>query len=322
MVEISKDNLFRLNKVIDFIDDNLDSKINLKQLSDISCFSESHFHRLFQELTGQPPGEFIKRRRMVKSIFVLINRKSLPISSISEICGYSTVSNFSKAFSQYYGVSPAIIKKRFHPHNIKNFNSIIHNEFDNTLLKSRINRESISRYLINFNEKIGDEIYEILRSRKTFSTIKIDTLTYMYSRTFGYHTNGITFQNSIRQFSYINDVAKYYPETKALSVFLDGIDYNQPKHCRFDAGVTVSKDYDEYKQIGKRDIASGLYTTISLQLPPQKLHYIWCYLVAEWIPTTFYELDARPAFCEYSQIPGIPAHEKLNIKYYLPVHIC
>ena len=322
MPSLNSDSILRLNKAVDFIDDNLDSNIKLKQLSDISCFSESHFHRLFQDLTGQPPGEFIKRRRMVKSIFMLINRKSLPISAISEVCGYSTTSNFSKAFSQYYGVSPTIIKKRFHPHEIKNFNSLIHKEFNDTLLKNKINRESLSRYLINFKEKIGDEAYKILRSKNTFSTITIDTLTYMYSRTYGYHTEGLSFQNSIRQFSYINDVKKHYPETKALSVFLDGVDYNQPEQCRYDAGITIPNDFDGYKHVGRRDIASGLYVTITLQLPLPKLHFIWCYLVSIWLPTTFYELDARPAFCEYSLIPGTPAYEKLNIKFYLPVHSC
>lgn len=321
MTGITKDSIFRINKAVDYIDTNLHEQLNLKTLADISCFSDFHFHRLFKELTGQTTGFYIKRRRMTKAIFLLINRKSLPISSISELCGYSAVSNFSKTFSQYYGVSPSAIKKQFHPHDIRNFNSLIHNEFADTLLKSKLNCESLSRFHGNFKNIIDNDTYEILRSKTTFSTQKIESLTYMYLRTFGRNNHESIFKNSIRQFSYVNDISKFYPETRAIAVHLDGPDYTPLQYCRHDAGVTIPGDLDDYKHIGKREIAPGLYVTISLELSLQISQYIWCYLVAEWLPTTSYELDARPAFSEFSLIPGIPAYEKTNIKFYLPVCI-
>lgn len=320
--DVNADIAFRLNRAIDFIDDNLESNISVKQLSDIACFSESHFHRLFQTLTGQSPGFFIKRRRMAKSLFILINRKSLAISTIAEMCGYSTISNFSKVFSLFYGVSPSKVKSSFNPHNIKQFNTTFHRDFGNTRLKLMINTESLSRYQANFRNILNDDVYDKLYSRRAFSTKRIDNLTYVYSRTFGMEPGENIHINSKKHFSYYADIKKIYSDAMTISVHLDATDYTPPQYYRHDAGITVPENTDEYKHLNRKNISSGLYATISLELPLSQCHYIWVYLVAEWIPSTFYELDARPAFCEYRLIPDISPSEKLQITYYLPIHIC
>ena len=38
----------RINKVIQFIENNLDNEISVHQLSKIVCYAEFHFHRLFR----------------------------------------------------------------------------------------------------------------------------------------------------------------------------------------------------------------------------------------------------------------------------------
>ena len=37
----------RLDKVIEYIGENIDLELSLEQLSKIACFSKYHFHRLF-----------------------------------------------------------------------------------------------------------------------------------------------------------------------------------------------------------------------------------------------------------------------------------
>ncbi len=321
MTELAEESEFRINKAIDYIDDNLHEQIFLKDLANISCFSEFHFHRLFKELTGQPPGSFIKRLRMKKAIILLSGKKSLPISSISELCGYSTTSNFSKTFSDYYGTSPSTIKNSFHANNIKDYNALIHNDFADSKLKEKMNCESLSRYHNNCRDLIGNELYDKILLNPDIQTEKVDSLTYMYSRHFGSYNDKSLFQQMVKHFSYIQEVQKKHPSASKLAVFLDCPNFTPNMLCRCDAGITIPDGFDDYKLIGKRKIASGLYATLSLELPLKLGRYIWCFLRAEWLVNTSYEVDDRPSFCEYTPIPDAPMSEKINIKFFMPVSI-
>ncbi len=50
----------RLNRILDFINNNLGKKISLKELAEVSHFSIFHMHRIFKALVGEAPNEFIK----------------------------------------------------------------------------------------------------------------------------------------------------------------------------------------------------------------------------------------------------------------------
>lgn len=51
--EIQADYQNRVNRVIDFIDENIDSDLSLNTISEIAYFSPFHFHRIFKFLTGE-----------------------------------------------------------------------------------------------------------------------------------------------------------------------------------------------------------------------------------------------------------------------------
>lgn len=53
-----------LNRVIEYIHNNLDSKIDIKVLANISNFSPFHFHRISRALLGEPIGAYISRIRV------------------------------------------------------------------------------------------------------------------------------------------------------------------------------------------------------------------------------------------------------------------
>ena len=42
----------RMDKVIQYIGEHLDDAFTLSELSQVACFSEYHFHRLFTAYTG------------------------------------------------------------------------------------------------------------------------------------------------------------------------------------------------------------------------------------------------------------------------------
>jgi AraC family transcriptional regulator len=100
----------RINKVIDYVNNNLDKSISLEQLAAVAFFSPFHFHRVFVAVTGETVNNFTNRMRNEKAARLLkFSKKS--ISDISIECGFSSASTLSRLFKQYFEISPSEYRK-------------------------------------------------------------------------------------------------------------------------------------------------------------------------------------------------------------------
>ncbi len=320
-MELIDETVYKINKAIDFIDNNLHKQICLKGLSDISCFSKYDFHKHFHTLTGQLPSIYIERLRMNKAITLLGETNSLPVASISDLCGYSTVSNFSKAFSDNFGISPYSFQNKLTKENHRDCNLITHNDFANKKLIDNVSENSLCKFHLDCRQLIKEEPYKDLLHDPAITIEQIPDITYIYSRHFGSLKSGGISAFTTRHFSYAHEICKLFPETKMLGVFLDCPNLNRTDHCRYDAGITIPDDSGEIKNIGKRKISSGLYATVSLEIPLDIGRYIWYFFKNKWLLNTPYEVDYRSGFCEYTPIPNVPITEKMSIKFFLPISI-
>jgi AraC family transcriptional regulator len=95
----------RIQKVIDTIESNLKDEISLKALASVACYSEFHFHRLFQMLNGEPVMEYIRKRRLTCAAEELVQSKR-KIIEIAFDYQFNTHESFTRAFKRYYGVNP------------------------------------------------------------------------------------------------------------------------------------------------------------------------------------------------------------------------
>ena len=95
----------RLNIVIEYINSNLGESIDLRTLSEISNFSEFHFHRIFKAFVREPLGSYITRLRLETAAHQL-RYSEIPIEEIAYKVGYEVPSSLSKSFKQLYGISP------------------------------------------------------------------------------------------------------------------------------------------------------------------------------------------------------------------------
>jgi AraC family transcriptional regulator len=100
----------RINKVIDYVNNNLNKSISLEELASVAFFSPFHFHRIFVAVTGETVNNFTNRIRNEKAARLLkFSKKS--ISEISMECGFSSSSTLSRLFKQYFGISPSEYRK-------------------------------------------------------------------------------------------------------------------------------------------------------------------------------------------------------------------
>lgn len=100
----------RINKTIQFINDNISQKLSLSDVAKVSYFSEFHFHRIFRAIVGDTVNDYIARRRIEKAINMLVFKPNISITDIALACGFSSNANFSKAVKIHFGFTPSEIR--------------------------------------------------------------------------------------------------------------------------------------------------------------------------------------------------------------------
>ena len=105
MNKYQKEYIYRINRVVDYIENNLDNDLSLEKLADVANFSPFHFHRIFSAFMGETLNDFIKRIRVEKAASMLLTDKERPISEVAELCGYNSLSVFCRNFKDRFKTS-------------------------------------------------------------------------------------------------------------------------------------------------------------------------------------------------------------------------
>jgi AraC-like DNA-binding protein len=102
----------------DFILSHLLENISLADLARAAGYSPWHAQRIFRELTGQPPFEYIRRLRLTKAALALRDGRPRVIDVALEFM-FDSHEGFTRSFAKEFGVTPA--KYRKHPEPVKLF---------------------------------------------------------------------------------------------------------------------------------------------------------------------------------------------------------
>lgn len=95
----------RINRVIDYIETNIDQDLSLEDLASVAHFSPFHFHRVFGAMMGETLNHFIQRIRIEKAAVKLINQPKKSITEIALDCGFSGSATFARVFKATFGMS-------------------------------------------------------------------------------------------------------------------------------------------------------------------------------------------------------------------------
>lgn len=90
---------------LDYIEDNLSEDVEIKTLANVAALSPYYFQRLFGRLVKKTVNEYVKLRRLAKASEALNNKKKRIIDIALE-CGFSNHANFTRAFTDAYGITP------------------------------------------------------------------------------------------------------------------------------------------------------------------------------------------------------------------------
>ena len=88
----------RINRVIDYIETNIDRDLSLERLANVSNFSRFHFHRIFKSMVGETLNGFIRRVRVEKAAALLVNNPRKTITEIAFDLRILWVGGFCQGF--------------------------------------------------------------------------------------------------------------------------------------------------------------------------------------------------------------------------------
>ena len=95
----------RLARVIEFIDAKIDANFTVTDMAAVACMSPAHFARSFRARIGQTPHRFVSHKRL-EFAERMLSDPYRPLSDIALSAGFSSQSNFSRAFRKVTGMSP------------------------------------------------------------------------------------------------------------------------------------------------------------------------------------------------------------------------
>ena len=95
--------MFKL--LFQYIEENLDRKINIDDVAKSAGFSASHLHRLFSFAYGISVADYIRKRKLASSLPSLLDRTK-SILEIAMSCGFEYEQSFSRAFKAEFGITP------------------------------------------------------------------------------------------------------------------------------------------------------------------------------------------------------------------------
>jgi AraC family transcriptional regulator len=95
----------RIAKATRLLEQQMATEVDFERIADGIGLSHHRFHHLFVEVTGQTPGNYLRRIRLDAAATRLRWSKE-QVGLIATSVGYDSQPSFNKAFAQRYGVTP------------------------------------------------------------------------------------------------------------------------------------------------------------------------------------------------------------------------
>jgi AraC family transcriptional regulator len=288
----------RILRVLVYIQENLDEKMELYNLARIAHFSPYHFHRVFRGMVGESVKGHVRRLRLERSAARLMVTR-WTIIRIAFEAGYESNEAFTRAFCEMFKETPSSF---------------------------RVKRGSVSfikapsgvHYSRKGKVKHFKTAYKGEKEMIDVKLKKIDSMKVAFMRHVGpYVECGKTW---CKFCAWAGAKGLLGPNVQCLGICHDDPEVTPPEKIRYDACIPVSEDFIAEGDVGVQVICGGEYATTTHIGPYEKLGETYAKLMGEWLPRSGRELKSAPCFEVYLNDPGSTAPEDLLTEIHVPLN--
>ncbi|MFT3740659.1 MAG: GyrI-like domain-containing protein [Breznakibacter sp.] len=297
----------RMNKVIDYIESNLDKQFTLDELAGEANFSKFHFHRIFQALVGETPFQFITRVRLEKAAALITTSFELSIADIATRCGFTDKSVFSRNFKNHFQTSPTQYKR----HKRQNSNW---GQLDSNLYQPS---DRPSMYFCSGSQTIKWRTN--MELNKDVEVKELPKMTLAYIRHIGpYKGDGKLFERLWnRLFTWAGPRGLIGgADFKSLVIYHDDPNVTIEDKLRMSVCITVPPATKVDGEVGKMEIDAARYVIARFVLTEKEFPQAWGWVYGQWFPASGYQPDDKPCFEMY---PEEPRDGKFTVDICVPV---
>ena len=290
----------RIHKVQDYIESNLYRTLLLDDLASVAGFSKFHFHRIFSGIVNESLHQYVNRLKVERAASFLLHRSEMAVTDIAYHCGFSDSAVFSRAFKNYYDVSPTEFKNR----------------------KNHKDQSGSPQYNENVSntEWVGTE----MNIKPNIEITTIDEMCVAYVRYTGtYRDLAIAFPRMMEKlygFILKRGLAEQ-GNSKLLTIYHDNHEITDESQLRTSLCVTIpnTPDISDDGDIGSMIISSGKYAVGHFEIFGSGFAAAWGYMYSEWLPNSGYQPRDTFPFELYVNDPRTHPQGKYLLDIYIPI---
>jgi len=293
----------RIERVIQYIEANLDNKISLAEVANVSHFSAYHFHRIFTAIVGETVNDYIVRRRLERAVNLLIFKTELSVTQVALDTGFSSSANFSKAVKLHFGFSPSEIRNpdKVKDSKIGKISSKYGKDFKpSDLYPSRITNEVMN--VLNLEDKnMNIEVRELDRQRVcTLASqrgYEPEAIYEAWDKLIDWASNNGIKQDEQRRFAFAFDNPTVTPADK----------------CRYTASVVIGENIQVKQPFSLSEIPKGKYAVLYFKGSPEETIKAQLSIYSDWLPDSGFEPDNFPMLERYLNDARIDGYVEMEI---------
>ena len=272
----------QLKTIVEYIHNHLDAKIDIAVLAAQSHFSPYHFHRITRAMLGEPIGAYITRARL-ETAAKLLRYSDSSIETIAYSVGFETPSSLSKAFKNYFGISPSA-----------------HRNKKELIIKTT---NTMTTHLNIKTPKIQD----------------LEDQTCLYYTMYGAYQTLDYASAWEKLWGEVKSQKLFTKGIQMLGLPHDDPQVTEPEKTRYDACLIIHKEAQPNGDIGVKTLKGGKYAVFLYQGSYKHIADVYDYMFNDWLLNTDYELRDAPCRERYINHPDRVAEEKLKTEFYIPI---
>ena len=310
----------RVNRVIDYIEENIDKDLSLERLAEVAQFSPFYFHRIFSAMVGETLYGFIQRVRIEKAAAKLVLNPMKSVTEIAFECGFSSASVFARAFRETFNMSASDWRSGGHLSYSKNSEP---KSKESQLIGDIRQDFEVQTY---YTQGTVQQMWRVdMKNKEIRTNVEVKDMPEMhvaYVRHIGpYKGDQALFArlfNKLMAWAGPRGLLRF-PETKVLTVYYDNPDITDERKLRTDACITMPEDTQAEGEIGKTTIPAGKYAIAHFEITPDQYQDAWNAVYGGWLPESGYQPEDGPCYELYLNDPEEHPEGKHIVDICMPV---